>query len=259
MTSLLDAINAIDTQPLDTPLRSTYILGFDTETTGTRYGSDAIVSACLVLRNPSTGFDGDVIGYWEINPGIPMDPYASKVNGFTDEYLQAHGREQRAAIKEISHAIVTAQLKNIPLLAYNAPFDIAMLNGDLKRIGMADLTTTINDTDDETFLSGATKELLVIDPLIIDREVSKRKGKHKLIDTTEYYGVQPHGSFHDATADTIAAVDLIEPMSRLFDEVGQLQLKDLMSYQRTSYNAWKKNFNGWLENQGRMPIRGSWL
>lgn len=253
----MEALSQIDTQSLDTALSQTYILGFDTETTGTAVGRDAIVSASLVLRNPAVGFAGDVTGYWEINPGQPINPAASKVNGFTDEYLQDHGLDQKHAITQIASLIVAAQLKNIPLLAYNAPFDVSMLNGDLKRIGLPDLNDLVKDHGETS--SADKREFIVIDPLVIDRAVSKRRGKRTLSDTTFYYGVHPHGSFHDAMADTIAAVDLIEPMSRLYPQAGSIKLRDLMSYQRSRYNSWKENFNTWLASQGRTPVRGSWL
>ncbi len=259
MTALLDALSTITTQSVDCTLRDSYILGFDTETTGTSFGRDSIVSACLVLRNPRTGYTGDVTQYWEIDPRMPMNPAASRVNGFTSEYLADNGKDQEEAIEQIADIIIAAQLKNIPLLAYNAPFDVAMLNGDLKKIGLADITTLINDNDTENFLSGETRELLVVDPLVIDRAVSKRRGARKLADTTFYYGVQPHGSFHDAIADTTAAVDLVEPITRLYPQAASLALENLMSFQRESYTAWKDNFNEYLKSQGRPLIQGSWL
>nr|WP_240680355.1 exonuclease domain-containing protein [Alloscardovia theropitheci] len=244
---------------MDCPLSKSYLLGFDTETTGTTYGKDAIVSACLVLRNPATGYEADITSYWEINPRIPMNPMASRVNGFTTEYLTEHGMDQEVAITEISEIIVAAQLKNIPLLAYNAPFDVSMLNADLKKIGSAPLDTLMRDNDVDNFLSTTERELLIVDPLVIDRAVSKRTGSRKLIDTTFYYGVQPHGNFHNAVADTTAAVDLIEPITRLYPQAASIRLENLMSFQRESYTSWKDNFNEYLKTQGRSLIQGSWL
>ena len=237
------ALSAAPEQSKDTALPDSLLLGFDTETTGTYAGRDAIVSATLVLRDPSAGYAGDTVGEWVINPHRPMNPRASAVNGFTDEFLAEHGEEPQEAIARIAQLIETAQSKRIPLLAYNAPFDVRMLEGDLRRWK---LTTLPNG-------------LLVVDPLVIDRAISKRSGKRTLEYTTEYYGVDPHGDFHDATADTTAAVDLIAPISTLYPQVGHLTLAELMDWQRNAHAAWRDNFNAWLGRKGRQPVRDTWL
>ncbi|KFI45567.1 exonuclease domain-containing protein [Bifidobacterium bohemicum] len=236
------AIAAAPAQNDDTLLGDSWLLGFDTETTGTKR-DDAIVSASLVLRNPDTGFEGDTVAEWLINPHHRMNPAASKVNGFTDTFLEQNGEEPTQALANIATAITMAQDKGIPLLAYNAPFDVRMLSGDLGRWN----------------LQGLPERLLVADPLVIDREISHRNGKRNLAHTTEYYGVDPHGDFHDATADTIAAVDLIQPMSRLYPQVGALRLGELMDWQRQAHERWLVSFNQWLVSRGRRSINDTWL
>lgn len=248
MTDLLDAIESCAVQPGDTTLADTLLLGFDTETTGTLPGEDAICSATLVLRDQSRGHDGDVIASWLINPHRPVSPGASRVNGFTDDYLQANGEEPAEALERLASIIAAAQNRRIPLLAYNAPFDVRMVSGDLLRWRLTPLDGRL-DAD----------ELLVVDPLVIDRQVSHRKGKRTLTDTTFYYGVQPHGDFHDATADTIAAVDLIRPIATLYPQTGSITLDGLMDWQRSAYAQWRDSFNRWLVDRGRTPIHDRWL
>ncbi|WEV41559.1 exonuclease domain-containing protein [Bifidobacterium sp. ESL0682] len=241
-TSISEAIAKAPTQSDDTKLSDAWLLGFDTETTGTG-AKDAIVSASLVLRNPAEGYEGDVVAEWMINPHRHISEGASRVNGFTDEFLEANGAEPGDAIASIAAIVTAAQNKHIPLLAYNAPFDVRMLSGDLKRWDLDPLPD----------------ELLVVDPLVIDREISKRHGKRTLTYTTEYYGIEPHGDFHDATADTTAAVDLIKPMSTLYPQVGNLKLADLMDWQREAHKKWKDSFNEWMKSKGRRPVTDTWL
>ena len=251
--ALFQAIEAAPSQSAETELASSWLLGFDTETTGVAAGRDAIVSASLVLRNPALGYDGDVIGEWIINPHRPMSPGASRVNGFTDEYLAEHGEEPTQAIESIASIIATAQSKSIPLLAYNAPFDVHMLNGDIRRWDLQPLAGRLNGPAE------SDSPLLVVDPLVIDRKVSRRKGRRTLTDTTFYYGVDPHGDFHNATADTVASVDLIAPMATLYPQVGHLAIGKLMDWQRTAYTDWREDFNRWLASRGKRPVTEAWL
>lgn len=261
--SMKTAIDSLPAQSQDLPLRDSVVLGFDTETTGITPCKDAIVSACLLLGSPTQGFDTYAIGEWLINPGVPINPRASAVNGFTDEYVAAHGQDSRTAIEQIASIIVAAQLKNIPLVAYNAPFDVRMLEGDLARHHMPSLSGSITTADIDSFLNvdaAAPHELLVVDPLVLDRGLMpKRTGKRTLESTTQYYGVHPHGSFHDATADTVAVVDLLEPMCRLYKDLGNTPLSQVMDWQRRAYNTWKEGFNTWLASKGKSPINESWL
>ncbi len=251
--SLIEALNAVPPQHPDTRLAQSWLLGFDTETTGVAAGRDAIVSAALVLRDPTLGYEGDVIGEWIINPHRPMSPGASRVNGFTDAYLTEHGEEPAEAIDAIASIIAAAQSKRIPLLAYNAPFDVHMLNGDISRWNLKALPDRMDTPD------GSTPRLLVVDPLVIDRKVSRRKGRRTLTDTTFYYGVEPHGDFHNATADTVASVDLIAPMATLYPQVGGIAIRELMDWQRAAYADWREDFNQWLASRGRRPVAETWF
>ena len=245
--SLIDTISTITPQEPSTPLSRSLLLGFDTETTGARPGSDAIVSATLVLRNPETGYEGDASQEWLINPHRPMSAGASKVNGFTDAYLQSHGDDPQESLPAMASIIDAAQQRNIPLLAYNAPFDVTMLTGDLRRWGLQIPT------------DGKHRGMLIVDPLVLDRAVSKRHARRTLTDTTEYYGVEPHGDFHNATADTVAAIDLIAPMTTLYPQLARIEIDQLMQWQRNAYEQWKTSFNRWLTSRGRRPIHDTWM
>ncbi|RBP99140.1 exonuclease domain-containing protein [Bifidobacterium xylocopae] len=241
------ALNAAPDQGDTTGLAESWLLGLDTETTGIRPGTDAIVSACLVLREPAKGYEGDAVAEWVINPHRRISAGASKVNGFTNEYLAEHGAEPPEAIAQIGRLIARAQAKHIPLLAYNAPFDVHMLNGDIARWCADEL-----DPFD-------TSSMLVVDPLVIDRAISKRSGRRSLSYTTEYYGVEPHGNFHNATADTIAAVDLVKPMATLYPQVAHLKLGELMDWQRRAQADWNESYQRWAKSKGRRFRDTGWL
>jgi DNA polymerase-3 subunit epsilon len=247
MTSLADQLSALGAQPASTPLKDALLLGFDTETTGVG-PTDAIVSASLVLRDPSTGFDGDRRGDWVINPHRTISPAASAVNGFTNEYLQEHGQQPQEALEQIATVVALAQNRNIPLLAYNAPFDVRMLQHDLSYWHLPGLGARISGLD-----------LLVVDPLVIDRAICHRHGKRTLTAASEYYHVAPHGDFHDAAIDTTAALDLIAPMCASSEELANLPLSQVMDWQRTAHKKWADSFNEWLARKGSRQISTDWL
>ncbi|BDR54847.1 DNA polymerase III subunit epsilon [Bombiscardovia apis] len=249
LTPFQEALAAAPSQNDETTLANSWLLGLDTETTGIHPGTDAIVSACLVLRNPELGYEGDAVAEWVINPHRHISAGASKVNGFTNEFLLENGAEPAEAIAEIAGLIAQAQTKRIPLLAYNAPFDIDMINGDVSR-WCADQMQPFDSAD-----------MLVVDPLVIDRAISNRRGRRSLEYTTEYYGVLPHGNFHNATADTIAAVDLIKPMTTLYPQVARISLGELMEWERKAHGDWATSYMQWAQANGktRHMLSTQWL
>ncbi len=247
MTILADTLRELDAQPPSTPLKDSYLLGFDTETTGVG-PTDAIVSASLVLRDPSTGFDGDRRQDWVIDPHRTISPAASAVNGFTNEYLREHGQDPRQALEQIATVVALAQNRNIPLLAYNAPFDVRMLQHDLDHWHLPGLGARINGLD-----------LLVVDPLVIDRAISPRHGKRTLTAASEFYHVAPHGDFHDAAIDTTAALDLVSPMCDTSREIADLPVSKVMDWQRAAHKKWADSFNEWLARKGGRQISTDWL
>lgn len=250
ISTAIQTLEQLQEQPLTTTLANSALLGFDTETTGINTDSDAICSATLVCKFPGMSWQDYGVLPWIINPHQPIAPRASAVNGFTDEYLQTHGQEPEQALEEIASVITLAQRKHIPLLAYNAPFDVAMIEHNLKRWGLPTIQQRLEQTSDT---------LIVVDPLVLDRAVSHRAGKRTLSATTYYYGVVPHGDFHDATADTIAAVELIEPMTRLFPQISNLTLEQLMTWQRNAHEQQQESYIQWAAKNGKRAWRSNWL
>ncbi len=260
MTSrIIDELDSLRPQSPDTLLSESLLLGFDTETTGLAAGNDAIVSASLVLRNPTTGFEGDLADSWLINPHRPISPGASAVNGLSDNYVAEHGSEPMPSLDAIADTIAAAQRLRIPLVAYNAPFDVRMLQGDLTRWRLRPLESRIAPSAQRTGSGAPGTPLLIADPLVFDRALSHRHGSHRLSATTEYYGIYPHGDFHDASTDTVATLDLVGPMTRLYPQLAALSLGSLMEWQTASFAQWKSSYNEWAKSNGRRPRTDTWF
>lgn len=166
------------------------IMVFDTETTGTDVENDRIVTAFIGLMDS----DGTMTEFheWLIDPGIPIPEGASSIHGITTEKAQTEGRKDIAkALMEIATKLDYASRWNIPVDIYNAPYDLTILDRELRRhVGL------------KTF----RPPNVVIDPFVIDKKLFKfRKGKRTLTTVAPHYGVPVEENAHDAQADCLMA------------------------------------------------------
>lgn len=101
----------------------------DTETTGLDplAGHRIIEVCCLELRNHVP--TGRVL-HRLIDPGRDIDPEAERIHGFTREALIG-----KPAFAEIVDELL-AFLADDPIVAHNAPFDLAFLNAELTRLDL---------------------------------------------------------------------------------------------------------------------------
>jgi DNA polymerase-3 subunit epsilon len=162
---------------------------FDLETTGTDVFVDRIVSSYLGRIDRSGAVRGSY--NWLVNPGVPIAPEAAAIHGISDEVAARDGQDARSAVDEMLVVIRKSVAVGRPLMAYNASFDLSMLNAEARRYGLEPID----------FASA-----IVLDPLVIDKGIDKyRKGSRKLIDAAKHYGVElTEDAAHDAEQDAIA-------------------------------------------------------
>lgn len=212
------------------------LLGFDTETTGVDTDHDRIVTAALVRRDR----DGTHVRTWLVDPGVEIPEGASAIHGISTEHAREHGVEPRGALEEIATAIADAVREGVPVVAYNASFDLCLLESELRR---HDLPTV------EDRLGGELRP--VIDPLVLDRAEDRyRSGKRKLVDLCGVYQVVDTGSLHTADVDVVATLDVLERIVGRFPHLGDLDLVSLHDYQVTAHRAWAEAFNAWRSERG---------
>nr|WP_121371771.1 3'-5' exonuclease [Frondihabitans australicus] len=169
---------------------------FDLETTGIDVETARIVTAHVGVID-STGAS-IAHGEWLADPGVEIPPQASAVHGITTERAQAEGRPAPEVVAEIIAALRAVFVRGIPLVIYNAPYDLTVLDREAKRYGLEPL-------GDDGF---------VVDPLVIDKAVDRwRKGKRTLEAAAEFYEVSLTDA-HDAGADAIAAGRVAQAMAR---------------------------------------------
>lgn len=212
------------------------LLGFDTETTGLDVDQDRIVTAALVRRDAT----GTHVRTWLLDPGIEIPEAAASIHGVSTEHAKAHGVAPKAALDEIATELAGAFRAGVPVVAYNAAFDLCLLDAELRRHRLP----TLPDR-----LLGAARP--VIDPLVLDRAVDReRVGKRKLVDLCGVYEVVESGDLHNADVDVVATLDVLERIVGRFPHLADLDLDTLHEYQVTAHRAWAESFNAWRTEKG---------
>lgn len=218
------------------------LLGFDTETTGTDVASDRIVTVALVF-SAGPGRDLEVISTWLIDPGVPIPDGAARVHGISSEYAREHGMDPGQALDEAAALLVDALEQDTPIVAFNASFDLHIIENELRRNSLPTLADRLG------------REVApVIDPLVLDRAMARyRKGPRKLMNLMEVYSVAPQENLHSADVDVSATLDVLRAMAVKYPELGSTALGELHQYQITARREWAENFNRWLQSKGRVP------
>lgn len=183
---------------------------FDLETTGVDPLNARIVTAFLGLLDADGELERGTD--WLADPGIPIPEQASAVHGITTEMAQAEGEPAATVVGAIRTGLDWIARHRVPLVVYNAPYDLTLIAAECARHGLAPV-----DLGEQ-----------VVDPLVIDRAVDRyRKGKRTLGDACAVYGVElfdAHAAGDDAVAAGRVALAIAE---RYPDAVGRLDLADL--------------------------------
>lgn len=228
---------------IDAPL-----LGFDTETTGTNVASDRIVTVALV-HSVGPGRANETVATWLIDPEMDIPEPAQRVHGISTEHARAHGMNAAAALDEVAALIVEALAKDVPLVAFNIGFDLAILQNELSRLGLPTLTERLGHDIAP-----------VIDGLVIDRGVDRyRKGKRTLTDVLAHYGLEQDGRLHTADVDVSATLDVVRAIAAKYPQVANSTLADLHREQMGWHLRWAEGMNEWLTKKGKTPdVNTAW-
>lgn len=213
------------------------LVGFDTETTGVDVDTDRIVTAAVVRRVAGR----TVTRTWLIDPGVEIPAGAAAIHGIATEHARAHGRAPAGALEEIADALAGALSRGEPVVAYNAAFDLSLLDAELRRHGLRTLPER---------LAGEVR--VVVDPLVLDRWLdTHRPGKRRLGDLCAHYGVVP-GTLHSADVDVVATLDVLGVMCARFPGLGHADLDRLHDAQARAHRRWAEGYNAW--RAGRGPV-----
>ncbi|MGA5196697.1 3'-5' exonuclease [Streptomyces exfoliatus] len=213
------------------------LVGFDLETTGTDPLEARIVTASIVAVH-----EGRVVRQrdWLADPGIRIPEQASAIHGISSERAAAEGRPVREVADEIAETLTGYWNQGVPVVAYNASFDLTLLSSELRRHGLPSLSERL----------GGTGIGPVVDPYTIDRAVDRyRRGKRTLEAVCGEYGVVLEAA-HQAAADALAAVRVAVAIAERHPEVAAMRPAELHERQIVWYRAWAENFQAFLRRKG---------
>ncbi|QDB80182.1 DNA polymerase III subunit epsilon [Georgenia sp. 311] len=220
-------------------------LGFDTETTGVDPRRDRIVTAALVLRDAR----GTRQRTWLLDPGVEIPTVASDIHGVTTDHARAEGVAPRTALEEIATEVAWAMDAGIPVVAYNACFDLTLLEHELVRWGLPTVAERLGRAPGP-----------VVDPLVLDRSLDReRRGKRKLVDLCAHYGVETDDRLHTAEVDVLATLAVLDRLFAAFPELGARTLADVHEWQQEQHRQWVVRLNEWRVGEGLPPEDTAWL
>lgn len=179
---------------------------------------------------------------------IPADAVA--VHGISNERAAAEGRPADQVADAIAGVLAAYWKTGVPVVAYNASFDLSLLSAELRRYGLPSLRDRLGGADPAP----------VIDPYTIDRAVDRyRRGKRTLEAVCAEYGVRLDAA-HDATADALAAARLACAIADRHPKVAALGPAELHRRQIEWYAAWAADFQDFLRRKGdpAAVVEGMW-
>lgn len=208
------------------------VVGFDTETTGVDVRSDRIVTAALVRRHGTA----TTVTTWLLDPGVPVPPDATAVHGVTTAHARNHGRPPAEALAEVADALAATLARGEPVVAFNAAFDLSILDAELARHGLPSLSDRL-----------ARDVRVVLDPLVLDRTLDgARPGRRRLCDLVEVYCGGRAGGLHRADVDARATLAVLDGLARRFPHLVHADLHDLHDHQVRAHHAWVERRNAEL-------------
>lgn len=162
---------------------------FDTETSGVDVYSDRIVTAFIGIMDEDGTIDEE--WSWFLNPEVEIPEGASAIHGISTERARAEGTDAKEGVFKIAQRLDIISRQGIPVVVYNATFDLTLLKSEVER-HYPGMRFTAPD--------------VVIDPLVLDKQLDQfRRGSRKLVDVAAHYGVKVSENAHDAREDCIMA------------------------------------------------------
>jgi len=199
-----------------------HILAIDTETCALGAGRDRIVQFC------AEELDSELrtVSRWTqlVNPGRPIPSAATAIHGITNEMVR-----DQPSFAEVGPRLRALIRPETVFMAYNAAFDLGVLNLEFARCGLP----LIPDAQG------------VLDPLQIERKVTSRS----LGPTYKRYTGKELANAHTADADVGAMVEVLRRQREVHADILPPDLQDLVSWPHTESRPRRKS-HLWKDEAG---------
>lgn len=223
------------------------LAAFDTESTGVNTESDRVVTACIAYID-GIGTGAPVVRDWLVDPGIEIPEAAARVHGITTEIARAEGMSPAPVIAEICEELIRAADELVPIVAFNACYDLTLIDRECRRNGIGALGPALDEA-----------KALVVDPFVIDKALDPyRKGKRNLTAVAAHYGVRQDAA-HSASGDAITAARVAWRIAARNPHVARMGATELMAWQARERRKQARSLEEHLRKQGdHRPVDGSW-
>ncbi len=191
-----------------TPIEQLRFVVFDTETTGLNPAKDRLLSIGAVACSANTLRVEDVLDIYVQNEQAPHNPEAITVHGILQGQLSTAHSEAEAV------AAFTAFCGNAVLVGHHLAFDIAMIDGALRRAGAGTLKNRRIDTMDLARRANAHTDFLP-------------PGFFQLDQLAARYGI-PLSDRHTAAGDAYITALLLFKLLGQLKKRGVNSLRDLL-------------------------------
>ncbi|MBW8794634.1 MAG: 3'-5' exonuclease [Streptomyces sp.] len=223
------------------------LIGFDLETTGTDPREARIVTGAVIEVRA-----GQELGRreWLADPGVEIPADAVAVHGISNERAAAEGSPADQVADALADVLTGYWKTGVPVVAYNATFDLTLLSAELRRHGLPSLSDRLGGLDPAP----------VVDPYTIDRWVDRyRRGKRNLEAVCAEYGITLAAA-HNASADALAAARLAGAIAERHPKIAALGPAELHRRQVEWYAEWAADFQQFLRRKGEADavVDGAW-
>ena len=203
------------------------LAALDFETTGVDPLRDRVVSFALMTdEDAHQGL---------VDPGVPVPPAASSIHGLDAGALRG-APSSVVAIAVVARWVDRLIDRGVPLVVFNASYDLTMLAAECRRHGV---------TEPDWW------RLVVVDPYLVDSRLApRRRGQRRLVDVAERLGVRLDAA-HDAQADARAALEVARVQADRHLELADLTARQLMAQQQRWFSAKAESWNRWAIDHGR--------
>lgn len=222
------------------------LAAFDVETTGTDPERDRIVTAAVSLLGAGVESRHRA---WLVDPGIEIPAEASAVHGITTAHARREGTDPERAVEEITSILAAQVRQGAPIVAFNARFDLTILDREARRHGVLPLVERVGGADG----------LIVVDPFVLDKHVDRyRPGKRTLEAVCTHYRVHLDQA-HAANADALAAARVAYRLASRTVELRDADLRSLHAQQVEWAAEQASSLQAYFEGLGRHErVEGAW-